>query len=158
MSRPVIFLCLALSVSCDARSGGYVRQPSVEIPPEPPRIDLSGNPKDDQGRPILIQGSNLQLVERSPDALTALSACTAMIVRCVDPTVKGRSLDACVISPPRCTTQTPWMEPPCCASNCIDSYEQLRTTGTPPITAFRKAFYGVPSCAPGVDSALGGAS
>jgi hypothetical protein len=138
-------------------AAGYVRQPPVTIPPEPPALDLSRNPVDDQGRRILAESAGYHLVEREPDPLTALSSCTAMIVRCVDPAVRGRSLDACVISPARCATAQPWMEASCCASACVDRYEQLRTAGTAPIAAFRQAFYGRPSCAPGVEALLGGA-
>ena len=138
--------------------GGYVRQPPVPIPPAPPPADLSHLPTDDQGRPIVLDGRELYLVPRPPDALTALSACTGMIVRCVDPSVRGHNLDACVISPPRCATAQPWTEAaPCCATACVDRYEQLRTDGTPPLTAFRQAFYGRPACAPGAEALLGGA-
>ena len=146
---------VAIDAAVDG-AGGYIRQPPVSIPPEGSSPDLTGYPVDDQGRPILAQGSNFYLVEREPDPLTALSSCTAMIVRCVDPAVRGRSLDACVISPARCATAQPWLEAPCCAAACVDRYEALRTGGTPPITAFRAAFYGAPSCAPGVDDLLEG--
>jgi len=141
----------------DAASGGYVRQPPVTIPPEAPALDLSHQPVDGQGRPILGEAGSYVLVPRPADALTALSTCTAMIVRCVDPATQGRSLDACVISPRRCTTAQPWQEAACCAGACVDRYEQLRGAGTPPITAFRQTFYGTPSCAPGVDALVGGA-
>lgn len=149
----------AIDAAPDGGGGdGYVRQPPVPIPPAPPPPDLSHVPTDEQGRPILLDGADLYLVPRPPDALSALSTCTALIVRCVDPAVRGHNLDACVISPARCATATPWTEAaPCCATACVDRYEQLRTGGTPPITAFRQAFYGRPACAPGVEAALGGA-
>lgn len=137
---------------------GYVRQPPVAIPPAPPPLDPSFLPTDDLGRPVFGESGGYHLVERAPDALTALSACTAMIVRCVDPAVRGRTLDACVISPARCATATPWTEAaPCCATACVDRYEQLRTAGAPPLAAFRQAFYARPACAPGVEALLGGA-
>lgn len=147
----------AIDAGADAMAEpGYQPQPAVSIPPAPPPEDLAGYPVDDQGRPILGVSGSLHLVERAPDALTALSECTAMIVRCVDPAVEGRTLDACVISPPRCATATPWQEAACCADACIDDYEQRRVAGTAPLTAFRQAFYGRPSCAPGVEARLGG--
>lgn len=149
----------AIDAAVDAApAGGYVRQPPVTIPPEPPPPDYSHHPVDEQGRPMVAIGETLYLVPRPPDGLTALSACTSMIVRCVDPAVRGRSLDACVISPPRCATDTPWTEAaPCCAASCVDRYEERRVAGSPPITAFREAFYGRPACAPGVEALLGGA-
>lgn len=146
----------AVDGGVDADLTAYIPQPPVAIPPLPPGPDLSHNPVDEQGRRIVVAGSNYALVVREPDALTALSDCTTMIVRCADPATVGHSLDACVVSPPRCATAQPWLEAtPCCASACVARYEQLRTDGTPPIAAFDAAFYGEPSCAPGVDALLG---
>ncbi len=135
----------------------YMPQPPVAIPPAPPPVDLSQYPVDDHGGPILAQSNNYYLTERPPDALTALSECTAMIVRCADPTIPGHSIDACAVSPPRCTTSQPWHEAPCCPTACVDRYEELRIAHVAPIAAFRQAFYGRPSCAPGVELLLGGA-
>lgn len=147
----------AVDAGLDADLTAYIPQPPVSIPPAPPAQDLSGNPVDDQNRPILAEAGDYYLVPRPPDALTALSDCTAMIVSCFDPAIMGHTLDACVTSPRRCTTAEPWLEVACCADACVASYEQLRTAGTPPITAFRQAFYSQPSCGPGVDALLGGA-
>ena len=142
----------------DGTDGGipqdYVRPAPVTIPPAPPPPDYSAFPRDSQGRPILARGSMLQLSPRAPDPLTALSACTSMISRCFDP--EERSLDACVISTPRCATAQPWQEPDCCTDACVAVYEEKRVAGVPPITAFLQTFHGPPSCAPGVDVLTGG--
>ena len=147
----------AVDAGVDADLSAYIPQPPVAIPPAPPAQDVTNLPLDEQGRPILADGETYHLVDRPPDALSALSDCAAMIVRCVDPAVRGRTLDACAISPPRCATAQPWLEAPCCPTPCIARYQQLRTDGMPPITAFRAALYGHPSCAPGVDAIVGGA-
>jgi hypothetical protein len=147
----------SIDAGVDADLSGYLPQPPVDIPPPPPPLDTSGFPTDEQGRPVYLAGPHYYLTERAPDALTARSDCTAMIVRCVDPSAQGHNLDACVTSTPRCASAQPWLEPPCCPTVCVDRYVELRTAHTPPITAFRRAFYRRPSCAPGVDVLLGGA-
>jgi hypothetical protein len=134
--------------------GDYVRPIPVTIPPALPPPDFSNHPKDSLGRPIISRGPRLYLTVRAPDALTALAACTSMITRCVHP--PERSLDACVISTPRCTTSQPWQEPECCAESCVTAYEARRRAGVNPILAFDQTFYGPSICMPGVDELKGG--
>lgn len=83
----------------------------------------------------------------SRDALFTLATCSALIAGCVAP---SRTLDACVVSAPLCTTTRPWAERAvCCPSACRDEYESHRRLGDDPITAFRGVYFDRPRCFPG---------
>ena len=135
-------------------SDGYVRPAPVTIPPAEPPRNYSDYPKDSLCRPIIARGATLYLHPRAPDPLTALAACTGMITRCLQP--PERSLDACVISTPRCTTSQPWMEPECCPEACVTAFETRRRAQVDSLVAFDETFFAPPSCMLGVDALTGG--
>ena len=136
-------------------AGGWVPPPKVIVPPLPPPPDYSSYPVDGMNDPILNAGSDLYVVPAPPDALTARDLCADLISNCFAPGT--RSLDACMLSAPRCQTSQPWTESsPCCADACWSAYAALRTAGTDPLTAYLRVLYKSPICMPGVDAAFGG--
>lgn len=137
--------------------GQWAPPPPVNVPPLPAPPDYSDYPVDSLGRPIISQSANINLVVRqTPDALSARDRCANVVTHCFEPGV--RSLDACMLSAPRCGTAQPWTESgACCAEACWTSYAALRTAGVDPLTATLDVLYNRPSCMPGVDTLLGGA-
>jgi hypothetical protein len=124
----------------------YKRPFRVVVPPLPPAADLSRLPKDEQGRPIVSQSQNYAIVVDDDAKLRpvhVLAACSDLITRCVSP--RERTLDACFMSVPQCTSAQPWNDPaykPCCPAQCWAQYEDKRIAGMTPITAFRATLYG----------------
>jgi len=124
----------------------YVRPTPVEVPPLP-KSDASGAQKDAQGRPIVGAdhgGATITLEKAKPGPLQVLAACSALVTRCVNP--PARSLDACFMSAPRCTSPKPWLEADgnttCCPQACWERFESLRKSGKTPIVALDNALYG----------------
>lgn len=126
-------------------SSAWQRPAPVVVPPLPPASDLSALPKDAQGRPVIVSSPQGQIVlEKGPRGpIQLLAACSVLVTRCVKP--PERSLDACMLSAPRCTTGEPWKaEPfvPCCPALCAERYESERKQGIPPLQAFDRVLYG----------------
>lgn len=134
-----------------AASAPWQRPAPVVVPPLPP-VDVSGLPRDGLGRPVVAsspQGA-IVLEQRPRGPIQVLAACSALVTRCVKPPT--HSLDACMLSAPRCTTGEPWKaEPfvPCCPAACADQYEAARKQGVAPLAAFDRVLYGGDSGRPG---------
>jgi len=117
----------------------------VEVPPLP-RVDLSGLPKDAQGRPILSQSGDASIVLESrgaPGPTHVLAACSTLVTRCYKP--GERELDDCFASAPRCTSARPWEDPaykPCCPEACWKQYDTRRKAGATPQRALDQALFG----------------
>lgn len=139
------------------QGGTWMSPPLVMMPDLPAPKDYSDYPVDNQGRTIVMQGPGVNWVLNDvPDALTARDLCAQLVSNCFEPGV--RSLDACFMSAPHCTTATPWNEPaPCCADACFTAYATERTNKVDPLTAYLRVLYDTPICMPGVDDKLGGA-
>lgn len=137
--------------------GTWAPPPMVVAPPLPPPPDYSDHPVDALGRPIVAQGPHINwVVPLVKDAISARELCADLVAGCFEPGV--RSLDACMMSAPHCTTQQPWTEAsPCCADECFTAYADLRTSGVDPLTVYLRVLYDTPICMPGVDAMLGGA-
>ncbi|MBK8254314.1 MAG: hypothetical protein IPK82_16805 [Polyangiaceae bacterium] len=144
------------TTSTNSQPGNWGPPPAVQIPPLPPAPDYSGYPKDSMGRPILSSGPNINwVVPNVPDAMSARELCADLVANCFEAGV--RSLDACFMSAPHCTTSQPWTEPaPCCADDCFVAYANQRKAGTDPFTAYLRVLYEPPICMPGVDLMLQG--
>ncbi|MEZ4313729.1 MAG: hypothetical protein R3F14_37390 [Polyangiaceae bacterium] len=130
--------------------------PMVAMPALPSPPDYSAYPTDSEGRPIVSQGPNVNwVVPIVPDAMSAREKCADLVANCYQPGV--RSLDACMLSAPACTTNEPWTEAePCCATACFTAYSNLRKAKVDPLTAYQKVLYDTPVCMPGVDAMLSG--
>jgi hypothetical protein len=117
----------------------------VEVAP-PPQTDLSGLPKDAQGRPILSRSGDATLVlepRGAPGPTNVLAACSSMVTRCYKP--GERELDDCFASAPRCTSARPWEDPaykPCCPEACWRQYDARRKAGASPQRALDQALFG----------------
>ena len=138
-------------------TGTWAPPPAVVVPPLPPPPDYSNHPVDAQGRPIVSRGPYVNwVVPAAKDAISARELCADLVANCFQPGV--RSLDACMMSAPHCTTTQPWTEvTPCCADPCFVAYAAQRTAGVDPMTAYLRILYEGPICMPGVDAMLGGA-
>ncbi len=143
--------------SIDEPSGTWIPPSPVDVPPLPPSPDYSGRPVDSQGRAIIAQGSGIDLVVPAvPNAISARERCADLVTNCFEPGT--RSLDACMLSAPRCATAQPWTESgACCAEACWTAYTGLRAAGVDPLTATLEVLYSSPNCMPGVDAMAGGA-
>jgi hypothetical protein len=131
----------------------YQTPRAVEVPPLP-EVDVSGLPKDEQGRPTLIKtpGASLVLEKKEPSPVQAVARCSVLLTKCVEP--GKRDLDACFMSAPRCATDTPWLEKtPCCPAACAQRYENERRAGNPPLAAYDNVLFGAASCFPGLTRA-----
>lgn len=126
----------------------------------PPPFEPSGFPKDDAGRPILVQGASARLVlERLKAPATAdvvagpvnkLAGCQRQLLACMEAVGKG-GLDYCMaIATCKGTT------PECCPTACGDAYTNLRVKGVKDVDAAYRVFFTSPRCIPGLDDALGG--
>jgi hypothetical protein len=116
----------------------------VEVAP-PPQVDVSGLPRDAQGRPILSRSGDATLVleQRAPGPTNVLAACSSMVTRCYQP--GQRELDDCFASAPRCTSARPWEDPayqPCCPEACWRQYDATRKAGAAPLAALDQALFG----------------
>lgn len=129
----------------------YKTPQRVEVPP-PPTPDVSGLPKDANGRPVLIQTPQGAITLEKQDKrtpLNVLAACSVLITRCVKP--GERDLDACFMSAPRCASARPWEDSnykPCCPQACWQRYEARRKAGATPIAALDLTLYGGDGAAP----------
>ncbi|UQA57265.1 hypothetical protein [Polyangium aurulentum] len=139
------------------QQGNWVPPPPVTMPPLPPPPDYSGYPVDAQGRTIVSMGARINwVIPSTHDAMSARELCADLVANCFEPGV--RSIDACMMSAPHCTTPEPWTEPsPCCADACFTAFATQRKSGVDPITAYLRVLYDTPICMPGVDAMLGGA-
>lgn len=126
----------------------------VEVAP-PPQADLSGLPKDAQGRPILSRSGDATIVleKRAPGPTNVLAACSSMVTGCYKP--GERELDDCFASAPRCTSARPWEDPafkPCCPEACWRQYDAQRKAGVTAQRALYQALFGggpaAQSCVP----------
>ena len=122
------------------------REPKrVEVAP-PPQTDLSGLPKDAQGRPILSRSGDATIVlepRGAPGPTNVLAACSSMVTRCYKP--GERELDDCFASAPRCASARPWEDPaykPCCPEACWRQYDAQRKAGATPQRALDRALFG----------------
>ena len=117
----------------------------VEVAP-PPQNDLSGLPKDAQGRPILSRSGDATIVlepRGAPGPTNVLAACSSMVTRCYKP--GERELDDCFASAPRCASARPWEDPaykPCCPEACWRQYDAQRKVGATPQRALDQALFG----------------
>ncbi len=117
----------------------------VEVPPLP-KVDLSGLPRDAQGRPILSQSGSAAIVLDQRDKLgptNVLAACSALVTHCYRP--GQRELDDCFLSAPRCASARPWEDPayrPCCPEACWQHYQARRKAGDAPMRALDQALFG----------------
>ena len=122
------------------------RRPQPVVVPPLPEADLSGLPKDAQGRPVLSQSGGAALVLDKPAKLqpvNVLAACSALVTRCYKP--GERELDACFMSVPRCASAKPWDDPaytPCCPAQCWQQYEARRIAGMPSQAALHATLFG----------------
>jgi hypothetical protein len=105
----------------------YVRPNRIEVPPLRPS-SAGALPKDDAGRPTLgeMLGVRVTIDVNKSDPLTGMGRCLGLTSRCVEPprTANARTLDACWMSVPQCSTKQPWHESPCCPVRCIELYEE----------------------------------
>lgn len=124
------------------RDASPYRRPAAVVVPPLPKVDLSGLPKDANGNPILMQGTGGSIVaaESRRGPINVLAACSVLVTRCVVP--GSRTLDACFMSAPRCTTSRPWEEEPCCPPACWERYEALRIAGEWPMDAYDQTLFG----------------
>lgn len=134
----------------------YVPPDAVVVPPLP-SFDAGVLPHNEAGVPVLSTGSGVQIglagAPRGP--VNALAGCAGLISGCYQPGV--RSLDACVLSMPKCATAKPWEESAaCCPASCVERYEAARIAGAPPQAAAYTVLFKSPRCIPGLDDALGG--
>lgn len=97
---------------------------------------------------LQIAGVRVEINPSLHDPLTALGACADLVTRCYQP--PGAPLDACVDSVRRCTTATPWREPPCCPVSCSTQFHRARAAGTAPMEAFEHVYLDAPTCIDGV--------
>ncbi len=128
----------------------------VQPPPEP---DYSAYPKDEEGQPILVPGSAVQVIAISHDkrdALSVQSECAAMLDGCFHKdNDKRNSFDACFNSAPRCSSSRPWEESkPCCPDACWQKYADLRRQCVDPFSASSRVFF-KDHCVPGTAELLG---
>ena len=134
---------------------GYTTPPTVTVPPLrlPDPLSLP-YPVTDAGTYAVLQAQGYQLeLDLTRGPMNVVFGCVDLAVFCEGP---GRSLDACMISTPRCTTATPWTESsPCCPAACIDAYETARRAGYRPFPALEHVLYEQPDCVPGANAALG---
>lgn len=115
----------------------------VTVPP-PPVVDVAWLPRDQHGRPVLLDDGVLRYVidlgKRDP--VFAMARCARMLSGCPQrPEVTGgRTVDACWASVPICATDQPWTESAaCCPARCPQLYEELRERGYGPLAANRRA-------------------
>jgi len=79
-----------------------------------------------------------------------VTACSVLVVQCVQP--PDKTLDRCFPLAPRCASERPWLDGgslACCPKACLDQYEGLRKTGTPPMKALEIALHGNPGTGTG---------
>jgi hypothetical protein len=118
--------------------------PAPVTVPSPPAVDVSWLPRDERGRPVLLNDGVLRYTvdvdKREP--IFAMARCARMLSGCpqrADVTA-GRSIDACWASVPTCATDQPWTESaPCCPARCPELYRTLRELGYGPLDANRHA-------------------
>lgn len=130
---------------------------SVKVDP-PPKPDLSGLPRDEDGRAVVLKSASLELVAvEKLDALTVQTACSSMLTACWHKdNDKKNSMDACFQSAPRCTTSRPWEEGrACCPESCWQKYSTLRRQCVDPLGAVQQALF-QDHCVPGVAEMLQG--
>jgi hypothetical protein len=111
---------------------------------QPPPVDVSWLPRDEQGRPILLDDGVLRYVVdlNKRDPVSAMGRCARMLSGCPQRTdVAGaRTIDACWASVPACATNQPWTETAaCCPARCVDLYRKLRELGFDDRAANRRA-------------------
>lgn len=143
-SPPLDELVAAATAKGAPNEGVAYSTPAHVDSPLPKPQDLSGLPKDSQGRIVLIESQGVQIVVNPAlrDAISAKGACLHRVANCLDPaTMPGTSgVDACWMSTPACTGDAPWNEtasPGCCPKRCSELYERLRQLGYAPLTADR---------------------
>lgn len=135
--------------------GGPFAPSTVPVPPLPPPIPPSA-PTDGSGRPILVDTGTSRVVldpAHTAGPVDVVGECLALVLAC---RMGGHSVDDCLYSAPRCTSDAPWDEPDCCPAACWPAYETLRVAGTPPVDALHTVVTGTPSCVPGLDALLAG--
>lgn len=83
---------------------------------------------------------------------TAAAECAGAIMSCF--AAGERNWAGCLVAVPTCTTATPWedSEIACCASACVERYQELRRAGLTNPGAVAAAIYEAPSCMPGLDA------
>lgn len=139
----------------NAAAPAYRTPEPVDVP-SLPEVDVSGLPRDAQGRPVLSQtpGASLVLEKSEPGPVQALARCSALVTRCVEP--GKRDLDACFLSAPRCATNQPWLESgTCCPPACRERYVKERQAGKAPLVALDSVLFGSNSCVPGLRTSSG---
>jgi hypothetical protein len=112
--------------------------------PALPAVDVSWLPRDEQGRPVLlddgVQSYVVDVYKRDP--VFAMARCARLLSGCPQrPEVTGRrSVDACWASVPVCATDQPWTESAaCCPARCPELYSRLREIGYGERDANRRA-------------------
>ena len=146
---------IAGATTVTANFGAWVDPDLVAVPTLPPYEPDPNAQYDNEGRRILGTGAQVTIsIDPTPSAGTALQVCAFTAVHCVRS--GAGTLDECMFSMPRCTTEEPWNEATgCCAPTCWDSYRESRRLGIDPVDAFSHALFDVPSCMPGIDPQRG---
>lgn len=150
-------LILSGDVVVDAAFDGYTDPPFVNVQPLPPAPEPNPESEVIGDDRVIARGSNLILLKDynpTPSPMTAQAQCAMLVTNCVRGDVG--SLDSCMMSAPRCTTETPWNESACCANACWDEYRAARIAGTSDLDAMLDVIFGAPSCMPGVDNLVWG--
>jgi hypothetical protein len=118
------------------------KTPSPVTVSPPPAIDVSWLPRDEKGRPMLLDdGVFRYLVVDKRDPVSGMAGCTRMLSRCPEPpdVASGRTIDACWASARACATDQPWTEAAaCCPPTCAELYRQLRLLGYGDLAANRR--------------------
>jgi hypothetical protein len=97
--------------------------------------------------------------EQVPNAVSAASLCSQLVVDCV--AVTKTDIEGCLARVRTCTTDTPWASEtaPCCHASCAARYRArvaerggLGKDADAAVTEVIFGVPGVPSCMPGVDA------
>ena len=156
--KKLIFCALtALVLSACETPPTSTPPPDAASYPQPPSVSLDdlarALPKDAEGRPILttVEGTALTIGPKRVDTIGAAAACRDLTADCIQET---KNIDTCVAQVLRCATETPWLEPaPCCATACVDAYQEQRRLGATPAAADDAVFGSTHECFPGLQVA-----
>jgi hypothetical protein len=99
-----------------------------------------------------VSAARLEVDPTVSDPFTALGSCVDTVTACYLPGV--RDLSVCLASTDTCKTDAPWAEPTCCPAACKTALADRLAAGEEQLQALEGAFFGSPSCFPGVQQAL----
>jgi hypothetical protein len=116
-----------------------------------------------EGRLFARRGNATQFLNDPEHPMMARTACTGLILRCVQSghpgQTTGQAIDRCVTSTKVCpqgSAAATASAAPCCPAICQKRYQEERQRGTNAGDALRRVLYDEPSCVPGVDACLRG--